>query len=840
MKKNILTIAGLLLLLVLIPLTVNAASIEVDKTEMEVKDTVTVTVTVDTADVEAIQFDLKFDNTKYRYVLNSAESKLDSTASNLIADDIVRASAYNFDENETTQVVTLKFEATNAGTSVPFSVVDGTVETTDKNNVVEMEAFAEPEVKVNKIEKKEDEKNPDNQYVDENGNPIIKHPDTGKNNSTRTAVKSIAGIYNTLISNTPVVPYALATSDDILTVEDVKAEFGDTVTGLTNPVKTGDVFDVNGKQYTILIYGDVNCDGKVTTADALMIRKYELNKITLPTEVQELAANVAKDEDSKPVQQFVLRLRETTTDTILDAYPIEFTVNDIKVTATNNVCLRGEKTLIANISTTNGGIITTDLLDIVNPENVVLSYEVKADGSIDIYAVSNNGATFEIKPVLTGSVKLQNGKIEKENQAITVKDVTSVTEIVLIDEDGNEVSDEIYMLPGGEKALSIKYYHTYSDGSRVPLTENEIMLNRNLVKLEIAPNNILDDSKTGLAVDNNMSTDGFLNNLFLTAKTGVSDIVTVKVSVDNDSNLSSTAGYIANCEKTITVDISYPVVTDIELNGTKVTSSYDVNLYKTAQPNNNSVKLLEDSSNGTSAYYSIVDVNLLTNRNTKLKVTGNMCTQEKNNTTMNDENSLIISEVASPDSQSYLCIAFFRKVGNTYEKVEDLTAEVDAIGFSYYDLDYYDDDISELEQGVTIYFGGTTDSTGKVTKKSITLNIIGEKDPVSAPNKAPQLPQQPVEDDEPGTNEPSVEPDEDKIVDTATPTTTPSATVEPTETPEPTTTPEPTEVPTETPVTTPEPTPNTTPDSEEVIPPVEEDDDVLSSDHREPTIDENL
>jgi len=61
MKKRILTIAALLFLAIMIPLTVNAATISAEPQNMEVGEEVTVTVEIDTADVESVQFDLKFD-----------------------------------------------------------------------------------------------------------------------------------------------------------------------------------------------------------------------------------------------------------------------------------------------------------------------------------------------------------------------------------------------------------------------------------------------------------------------------------------------------------------------------------------------------------------------------------------------------------------------------------------------------------------------------------------------------------------------------------------------------------------------------------------------------------
>ena len=100
MKKLFLSIITLMLLLsVVMPVTVQAATISIDKTQMKVGDIVEVKVSTK-KDVENIQFDMKFDNTKYEYVNGSATSKLDSTGSNLISENVVRVSAFNLNKTK--------------------------------------------------------------------------------------------------------------------------------------------------------------------------------------------------------------------------------------------------------------------------------------------------------------------------------------------------------------------------------------------------------------------------------------------------------------------------------------------------------------------------------------------------------------------------------------------------------------------------------------------------------------------------------------------------------------------------------------------------------------------
>ena len=171
MKKLFLSIVTLMLLLsVVMPVAVQAATISIDKTQMKVGDIVEVKVNIK-KDVENIQFDMKFDNTKYEYVNDSATSKLDSTGSNLISENVVRVSAFNLNKTKA-DTVSLKFKATNTGEGVPFSIV-GTVEIGEAG-----EKFDNVEIKVEKINAVS--KVTVDQYYDEFGNPIPRHPQTGE------------------------------------------------------------------------------------------------------------------------------------------------------------------------------------------------------------------------------------------------------------------------------------------------------------------------------------------------------------------------------------------------------------------------------------------------------------------------------------------------------------------------------------------------------------------------------------------------------------------------------------------------------------------------------------
>ncbi len=135
------------------------------------------------------------------------------------------------------------------------------------------------------------------------------------------------GVYQKLVEGELVVPYVLHKNTP-LTAKDIKCEFVNVETIGGKPVaeiedsfilKTGDSFKVkdNTRQYTIIIYGDVNGDGRITTLDASMIQKIALKDTNTIAKVSKFAleaADVVNDinihnvttMDAARVQKYVL------------------------------------------------------------------------------------------------------------------------------------------------------------------------------------------------------------------------------------------------------------------------------------------------------------------------------------------------------------------------------------------------------------------------------------------------------------------------------------------------------------------------------------------------------
>ena len=206
MKTKILGIVTMVtVLLMMLVSSVNAATMTADKTEMQKGDEVTLTVTLEEP-AQSVQFDVEFDASKYEYVEDSGKSDLQFTGSSLISDNVVRVSGFAFDDESTT-TITLTFKALENGEELPFTIsgtefvgVDGVEMEGNLDNTSISTTIADPAEEPGDIDEPTDPENPgnvdeptnpekpsdteepsdnDNEYVDENGNPITKLPQTG-------------------------------------------------------------------------------------------------------------------------------------------------------------------------------------------------------------------------------------------------------------------------------------------------------------------------------------------------------------------------------------------------------------------------------------------------------------------------------------------------------------------------------------------------------------------------------------------------------------------------------------------------------------------------------------
>jgi len=111
------------------------------------------------------------------------------------------------------------------------------------------------------------------------------------------------GKYRNLVEGKAVVPYILVSTEDRVTVKEIvnSNEFsnvtkfnGTSIPNENTVVSTGDTFEADGTEYTVIIYGDVNKDGRVNSQDALLVEEYSTELTTLDT-IQLEAADVVND-----------------------------------------------------------------------------------------------------------------------------------------------------------------------------------------------------------------------------------------------------------------------------------------------------------------------------------------------------------------------------------------------------------------------------------------------------------------------------------------------------------------------------------------------------------------
>ncbi len=159
------------------------------------------------------------------------------------------------------------------------------------------------------------------------------------------------GIYSKLIANKKVVPFILANKDDVVTIKDIKnsGKFdnmtlfkGSAIPAEETVVCTGDTFTAGGEEYTVVVYGDVDCDGTVSVLDALEIQKYRNKKATL-NDLQAMAANVIWKDGSEVNILDALQIqkyRNKKVDTLVDGVPTA-EQEETKYTATVSVNKNG-------------------------------------------------------------------------------------------------------------------------------------------------------------------------------------------------------------------------------------------------------------------------------------------------------------------------------------------------------------------------------------------------------------------------------------------------------------------------------------------------------------------
>ena len=160
------------------------------------------------------------------------------------------------------------------------------------------------------------------------------------------------GVYKNLVEGKTVVPYILPEGDNI-TVKDVQNDFeniqlvnGSSVIDSNKVIVTGDTIKSNDVEYTLLVYGDANGDGKVSTLDALRAQEIALGMGEPASDVIRVATDVANDlnnighvstADAQRIQAYALRATsELVTNIPVEEEPEQPENTQYTVTANDN------------------------------------------------------------------------------------------------------------------------------------------------------------------------------------------------------------------------------------------------------------------------------------------------------------------------------------------------------------------------------------------------------------------------------------------------------------------------------------------------------------------------
>lgn len=727
MKKSFFgTITVMLLLAMVLPLSVNAATLTVDKSEMNVGDVVTVEVNTK-QNVESIQFDLQFDSSKYEYVNDSAVSDLDSTDSNLIAGDVVRVSAFDMNAAEA-DTVTLKFKAIAGGTSVPFRVV-GTVEIGENG-----EQFDATEVQIKQINgQTEVANNP--QYVDGKGNAITRLPQTGS--------KKTIGMYGTLGSASNIVAYALPYSDDTLSEEDIKAQFGSDVKVLdadnNGILGTGETIEINGNTYTIVIYGDVNGDGRVTTADALKTRKNDVGTETVNSVKQE-ALDVVKDANKDSgdkanalaQQAFILRKQYGTQEqTIIDEYPVQSgnLIGNISSTEQNTNGKRYEDiTVAADVASAMGNdpitknILTYEIkLDgtIVSKDSKIaeVNYNESSSGNFEMVLYAAKAGTYQVTPIIAGT-NVNGGVQRGETYAVEVTESDEITAI-RIKEGTTEVTGNAQVRVGKEKKLNVEFVHEYTNLKPGYTAPEPFVVNG------------VDNNKVKVTFDNTIfaSETNYANNILTIKPLTTTGVKTITLEIDGIS-------------KVVNVDILQPAgIKGITLNGVKIPEEANkvgpITLYKDTTGQGRPEEI-----NGDKYIYTIIPIELRDEEGDRIEISYRDIEASATGTA----NIKVYETSAAGNNMDFSIKSFYKNANGEYMLAdENTTEEIQAIGISIdsfllEDQEFWEDSKENILEGLTIEYA----AVGGAKTANISVNVWenGALIDLSNDNKGQQDPEE--------------------------------------------------------------------------------------------------
>ena len=301
---------------------------------------------------------------------------------------------------------------------------------------------------------------------------------------------------------------------------------------LNSNVTTGDnILFTNGDSYQVLLYGDVNCDGKINSNDIASVIENNLNLKQL-TGLQRKAANLANMNDKKDlvldsddIKKFKEYILNQQKENLVDELPeeIQITGISIKTNPSKTSYIKGE-----NLELT-GGIITTTYEDgttsnvNMTASNVGVSgYNANQTGKQTItISYSNHTATFEVNVFdYITSIKVTNKPnkteyIQNESLDLTgmtiiatylsgdIKDVTNSENLSITTEEtalNNNINNLTVL---GKQLINIKYTEKSTNGEEV----TESLADNEKIEITVSVNERKKTSEEGFEINSTNATD---------------------------------------------------------------------------------------------------------------------------------------------------------------------------------------------------------------------------------------------------------------------------------------------------------------------------------------------
>ena len=301
---------------------------------------------------------------------------------------------------------------------------------------------------------------------------------------------------------------------------------------LNSNVTTGDnILFTNGDSYQVLLYGDVNCDGKINSNDIASVIENNLNLKQL-TGLQRKAANLANMNDKKDlvldsddIKKFKEYILNQQKENLVDELPEEIKITGISIKAnpSKTSYIKGE-----NLELT-GGIITTTYEDgttsnvNMTESNVGVSgYNANQTGKQTItISYSNHTATFEVNVFdYITSIKVTNKPnkteyIQNESLDLTgmtiiatylsgdIKDVTNSENLSITTEEtalNNNINNLTVL---GKQLINIKYTEKSTNGEEV----TESLADNEKIEITVSVNERKKTSEEGFEINSTNATD---------------------------------------------------------------------------------------------------------------------------------------------------------------------------------------------------------------------------------------------------------------------------------------------------------------------------------------------